>query len=138
MFKEFNKIIDYIENSNFAKELDEILQKIKQLKQFILKNEYKNAFDFALNVNRTTNYEGLFGVRSDFNLVETKPDNNPTKMTPEQHIFGTLDALVKLSLKKIADHLRKDIAEKAITINWNEENKFIFKIIKNLIDKEQV
>lgn len=136
MFKELNEIIDYIENSNFAKELDEILQKIKQLKQFILKNEYKNAFDFALNVNRTTDYEGLFGVRSDFNLVETNPDNNPTKMTPEQHIFGTLDALVKLSLKKIADHLREDIAEKAITINWNEENKFIFKIIKKLTDKE--
>lgn len=136
MFKELNEIIDYLENSKFAKELDDILQKIKQLKQFILNNEYKKAFGFALYVNRTTDYEGLFGVRSDFNLVESNPDNNPTKMTPEQHIFGTLDALTKLALKKIADNVSEDIVEKSITINWSEENKFIFKIIKQLTDKE--
>jgi len=136
MFKELNEIIDFIENSKFAKKLDEILQKIKQLKQFILNNEYKKAFDFALYVNRTTDYEGLFGVRSDFDLVETNPDNNPTKMTPEQHIFGTLDALTKLALKKVADNKSEDIAEKSITINWNEESKFIFKIIKKITDKE--
>ena len=136
MFKELNEIIDYLENSKFAKELDDILQKIKQLKQFILNNEYKKAFDFALYVNRTTDYEGLFGVRSDFNLVESNPDNNPTKMTPEQHIFGTLDALTKLALKKIADNISEDLAEKSITINWKEESKFIFKILKKLTDKE--
>ena len=57
-------------------------------------------------------------------------------MTPEQHIFGTLDALTKLALKKIADNVSEDIVEKSITINWSEENKFIFKIIKQLTDKE--
>ncbi len=136
MFKELNEIIDFIENSKFAKELDEILQKIHKLKEYIANNDCNNAILYALDINRTTDYEGLFGVRSDFNLVESNPDNNPTKMTPEQHIFGTLDALTKLALKKIADNISEDIAEKAITINWNEESKFIFKVIKKIIDKE--
>ena len=136
MFKELNEIIDYIENSNFAKELDDILQKIHKLKEYIANNDCNNAILYALDINRTTDYEGLFGVRSDFNLVESNPDNNPTKMTPVQHVFGTLDALTKLALKKIVDNMREDIEEESITINWNEESKFIFKIIKKIIDKE--
>ena len=136
MFKELNEIIDFIENSKFAKELDEILQKINKLKEYVTNNDYDNAIIYALHINRTTNYEGLFGVRNDLHLVKANPDNNPTKITPEQHIFGTLDALTKLALKKIADNISEDIAEKSITINWNDKNKFIFKIIKKLTDKE--
>ena len=136
MFIELNEIIDYLENSKFAKELDEILQKINKLKEYVTNNDYDNAIIYALHINRTTNYEGLFGVRSDFNLVESNPDNNQTKMTPEQHIFGTLDALTKLALKKIADNISEDLAEKSITINWKEESKFIFKILKKLTDRE--
>lgn len=136
MFKELNEIIDYIENSKFANELDGILQKIKNLKEYVASNDYNNAIIYALHINRTTDYEGLFCIRNDLHLVKSNPDNNPSKITPEQHVFGTLDALTKLALKKIAENISEDIAEKSITINWSEENKFIFKIIKKLTDKE--
>ena len=136
MFKELNEIIDYLENSKFAKELDEILQKINKLKEYVTNNDYDNAIIYALYINRMTNYEGLFGVRNDLHLVNANPDNNPTKITPEQHIFGTLDALTKLALKKIVDNISEDLAEKSITINWKEESKFIFKILKKLTDRE--
>ncbi len=74
MFKELNEIVDYIKISKFAKKSNEILQKIKQLKQFILNNDYKNAFDFALYINRTIDFKGLFCIRNDLYLVESNPD----------------------------------------------------------------
>lgn len=55
-------------------------------------------------INRTTDYEGVANKRENFVLVNENLNNNPIMITPEQHIYKTLEALTKLALKKITDY----------------------------------
>ena len=136
MFDKLKEIINYIEKSKFSTKLGDIIQKINQLKYFYVNNDYKNAVDYALYINRTTDYEGVANKRENFVLVNENLNNNPIMITPEQHIYKTLEALTKLALKKITDYIKDKNIEKIIEINWNDNIATIFKIVKSLNDKE--
>ena len=135
MFNELDEVIDYIENSKFASGLNDITDKIKRLKSLIISNDMVGAINFALLVNQTTDYEGLVNVRNDKELVNANPQNNPKKTTPAQHCFGTLDALIKLALKKISDHYKEDLLDKGIEMNFSKNFYSLYKTLKSISNK---
>ena len=137
MLQEINEIIDFIKELKMTKEIETIYEKINLLLNYILEGDYKSAFNYALFVNNTTDYEGLCAVRRDMTLVGSNPTNNPDQITPEQHILNTLYALIKLALKKITEYFRDKFIEKNIEIQWGENVETIYKVIKLVLDNKE-
>ena len=137
MLQEINEIIDFIKETKVTKEIGIIYEKINLLLGYILKGDYGSAFNYALFVNNTTDYEGLCAVRRDMTLVGSNPTNNPDQITPEQHILNTLYALIKLALKKITEYFRDKFIEKNIEIQWGENVETIYIVIKLVLDNKE-
>ena len=113
---EFDEMLDYLNNMKFNIEMTKIIASANQIRSYMLNNDFTTAVDFANKVNQETDYEGT-SILIPVNQIK-----------PIEFCNATLDALLRLTFKKIYDKNLDKYIQSNIRINFGDHAGTNFKI----------
>lgn len=113
---EFDEMLEFLNNMKFSMEMTAIITKANQLRQYILSGDFVSGVNFAKKVNQETDYEGT-SVLIHINNISSS-----------EFCQATLDALLRLALKKLYDDQLDKYIERTIRINFGDSAVTTYKI----------
>ena len=113
---EIDQVLEFLNNMKFSIEMTKIIAKANQLRQYILSGNFDSGVNFAKKVNQETDYEGT-SVLIHVSIVK-----------PFEFCQATLDALLRLALKKLYDNQLDKYMERNIIINFGDSAVTTYKI----------
>ena len=113
---EFDEMLEFLNKIKFSMEMTKVITKASQLRQYILSGDFDSGVKFAKKVNQETDYEGTSV------LIHIK------NISPSEFCQATLDALLRLALKKLYDNQLDKYIERNIRINFGDSAVTTYKI----------
>ena len=113
---ESDEILEFLNKMRLSMEMTKIIARANQLRQYILSGNFDSGVNFAKKINQETDYEG------------TSVLIHVSNVSLFEFCQATLDALLRLALKKLYDNQLDKYMERNIRINFGDSAVTTYKI----------